>query len=115
VSRKTPSAATESFTAGQVARLCRCSHNTVVRWIERGALAGYRLPSGRGGGRERRVTRRALAEFLRTMPGLCDAMTADELAMLGIAATTEATPNDDHEKEPTTCPSRTSPATPSAS
>lgn len=88
MSRKDPSAATESYTAGQVARLCRCSHNTVIRWIDGGSLPGYRLPSGRGAGRrpERRVTRKALAEFLATMPGLCAAMTPEERAMLGLAA-----------------------------
>lgn len=38
---------TQVLTTGEAARLCGVSLRTVIRWIERGDLQGYRLP-GRG-------------------------------------------------------------------
>lgn len=55
----------DSFTTGQVARICRVSDRTVKNWINRGALEGYRLPAGRGREGPRRVERAVLVEFLK--------------------------------------------------
>ncbi len=32
------------LTTGDVASICRCSHDTVKRWLESGQLPGHRLP-----------------------------------------------------------------------
>ena len=62
----------EVFTTGQVAKLCRVASRTVVKWIDKGYLKGWRIP----GGVDRRVSRSELIEFLARygMPSL------DELA-----------------------------------
>lgn len=49
------------LTTGDVARLCRVTIRTVIKWYESGRLEGYRLP----GSRDRRFTRRAVERFLR--------------------------------------------------
>lgn len=49
------------FTPGKIAKICRVSHGTAVKWIDRGLLAGERMP----GSQTRRVTREALITFLR--------------------------------------------------
>ena len=41
-----------SLTTGEIAKLCDVSFRTVIRWIERGWLKGYKLP-GRGDNRVR--------------------------------------------------------------
>ncbi len=51
----------EVFTTGDVARLCRVTIRTVIKWFEQGRLEGYRLP----GSRDRRFTRRAVQRFLQ--------------------------------------------------
>jgi len=48
------------FTTGDVARHTGVNFRTVIRWIERGELQGYKLP-GRG---DHRVTLSALLEFM---------------------------------------------------
>lgn len=50
------------YTAGDVARICRCAPRTVGKWIDKGTLKGYRLPDSR----DRRVLRRDLAAFMVT-------------------------------------------------
>lgn len=47
------------YTVGDVARIFGVSPGTVTRWIDRGLLAGFRIP----GSRHRRVTRAALDRF----------------------------------------------------
>ena len=42
--------ADRSLTTGEIAKLCDVSFRTVIRWIERGWLKGYKLP-GRGDNR----------------------------------------------------------------
>lgn len=49
------------LTTGDVARLCRVTIRTVIKWYEEGRLEGYRLP----GSRDRRFTRAAVERFLR--------------------------------------------------
>ena len=49
----------EYVTVGFVARCCGVSNTTVLRWIERGQLAAFRLPAG-----HYRIVREAFAEFL---------------------------------------------------
>lgn len=44
--------ATKVLTSGEVAKLCNVNFRTVLRWIERGELAAYKLP-GRGDSRIR--------------------------------------------------------------
>ena len=51
----------EVLTTGDVARLCRVTIRTVIKWFETGRLEGYRLP----GSRDRRFTRRAVERFMR--------------------------------------------------
>ena len=50
----------EVFTTGEVAKLCRVSSRTAAKWIDRGLLKGWRVP----GGKDRRVARKSLVEFL---------------------------------------------------
>lgn len=49
------------LTTGDVARICRVTIRTVIKWFESGALQGYRLPESR----DRRFTRDAVERFLR--------------------------------------------------
>lgn len=49
------------FTTGEVAKFTGVNFRTVIRWIERGELAGYKLP-GRG---DHRVTLESLLAFLK--------------------------------------------------
>ena len=48
------------LTTGDVARLCNVNFRTVLRWIERGELAAYKLP-GRG---DNRIRREDFLEFV---------------------------------------------------
>ncbi len=61
------------YTTGDVAKLVGVNFRTVIRWIQRGELAGYQLP-GRG---DHRVTEQALLAFMQKhqMP-VPDAMSA---------------------------------------
>jgi excisionase family DNA binding protein len=49
------------LTTGDVARMCRVTIRTVIKWYEQGRLEGYRLP----GSRDRRFTRDSVLRFLR--------------------------------------------------
>jgi len=40
------SSSKEYYTTGNVAKLCGVSRITVLRWIEKGYLAAFRLPEG---------------------------------------------------------------------
>lgn len=53
------------LTTGQIAKLIGCAPRTVVKWIDNGLLAGFRLPNGNGQPGERRVTRAAFDAFCR--------------------------------------------------
>lgn len=48
------------YTTGQIARICSVAPLTVVKWIDKGHLKGYRLP----GGTDRRVTCEEFKKFL---------------------------------------------------
>lgn len=50
----------KSLTTGEVAKRCRVTHGTVLRWIQEGYLEAYQLPSG-----HKRITEKAFREFLR--------------------------------------------------
>ena len=50
------------LTTGEVATICKVAARTVSKWIDSGRLDGYRIP----GSRDRRVTRDALQNFIRT-------------------------------------------------
>jgi excisionase family DNA binding protein len=54
-------AVSDALTTTEAARLCGVSFRTVIRWIERGELQGYRLP-GRG---DYRVPAAELSRFMR--------------------------------------------------
>jgi excisionase family DNA binding protein len=60
VARDDP-AVKESFTTGQVARICRVAPRTVGKWFESGRLKGFRIRSSG----ERRIPRDALLLFLQ--------------------------------------------------
>jgi len=49
------------LTTGDVARICRVTIRTVIKWFESGRLPGYRLP----GSRDRRFTRADVERFVR--------------------------------------------------
>ncbi len=58
----------ETFTTGEVAKLCDVNFRTVIRWAERGLLPAYRLP-GRGDYRIRAADLRTfLAEHAMPVP-----------------------------------------------
>jgi DNA-binding transcriptional MerR regulator len=48
------------FSTGEVAAICRVAPRTVAHWVDRGDLAGYRLPASK----DRRVTREELVRFM---------------------------------------------------
>lgn len=50
-----------TYTSGEVAKFTGVNFRTVIRWIERGELEGYKLP-GRG---DHRVQHSALLEFMK--------------------------------------------------
>ena len=50
----------EVLTTGQVAKICGASLRTVSKWIDTGALRGYRIP----GSTDRRVHKRDLINFM---------------------------------------------------
>jgi excisionase family DNA binding protein len=52
----------DSYTTGEVARVCGVTKRTVIQWIDSGKLKGYRIP----GSKHRRVSADALRTFLRT-------------------------------------------------
>ncbi len=53
--------AKDVLTTGEVARICRVTIRTVIKWYESGRLPGYKLP----GSRDRRFQRQAVEDFLR--------------------------------------------------
>jgi hypothetical protein len=59
VKRVPPPAPPSTYSTGQAAWACGCCQQTIIRCIDSGVLAGYRVP----GSRFRRVTRAALIEF----------------------------------------------------
>jgi excisionase family DNA binding protein len=70
------------FTTGSIAKLCQVAIRTVTRWIDSGALRGYRIP----GTQDRRVPRDALRAFLvaHGMPLGELAGDADRLLAVGV-------------------------------
>ena len=59
----------KALTSGQVSRLCSVAPRTVSKWIDTGAMVGYRLPdtdSGKRRGMDRRVTPAELIRFMRS-------------------------------------------------
>ena len=48
------------LSTGEIARICRVSQNTVIRWVDIGLLKGYQIP----GSRFRRVPRAELDRFV---------------------------------------------------
>lgn len=51
----------KTFTTGEIAKFCDVNLRTVIRWIDKGELEGFKLP-GRG---NNRVTEKAFLEFMR--------------------------------------------------
>lgn len=51
----------KTYTTGDIAQICDVTQRTVIRWIERGDLIGFKLP-GRG---NNRVTEEDLLKFLQ--------------------------------------------------
>ena len=50
----------KTYSSGEIAKICDVNQRTVIRWIERGSLTGFKLP-GRG---NNRVSRENLISFL---------------------------------------------------
>ena len=51
-----------TYTTGEVARLCRVTKRTVIKWIDGGRLLGYTIP----GSKHRRVAAESLQKFMRS-------------------------------------------------
>ena len=51
----------DCYTMGDVARICRVSARTAMKWFDEGILVGFRIPLG---SRDRRVPKENLAEFM---------------------------------------------------
>lgn len=49
------------FTTGQVAKICKVTIRTVIKWYEAGKLEGYKIPASK----DRRIPRASLLKFLR--------------------------------------------------
>ncbi|MEZ6194449.1 MAG: response regulator [Planctomycetota bacterium] len=49
------------YTTGQVAKICKVTIRTVIKWFESGKLEGYKIPASK----DRRIPREALLKFLR--------------------------------------------------
>ena len=49
------------YTTGEIAKICKVNAHTVARWIDSGALEGFRLPNSR----DRRVRKDCLVAFLK--------------------------------------------------
>lgn len=80
----------EVFTTGEVAKVCHVATHTVNRWVDTGAMRGYRLP---GTHKQRRVTRDALLAFLKEhgMPtGALENFSA--VLLVGVPAAVELDP-----------------------
>lgn len=71
---------TEIYTTGRIAKMFNASPRTVSKWIDTGLLRGYRIP----GSQDRRVTRRALQDFVRRHPFDPDAVSAELLEVLPV-------------------------------
>lgn len=52
---------TQTFTTGQIAKICHVAQKTVVKWCDSGMLPCRRIP----GGNRRLVNESDLAEFLK--------------------------------------------------
>jgi excisionase family DNA binding protein len=51
----------EVLTTGEVAKICRVAARTVSKWVDSGALAGYRIP----GSKDRRIPLSQLIRFMK--------------------------------------------------
>ncbi|NIP86521.1 MAG: helix-turn-helix domain-containing protein, partial [Planctomycetales bacterium] len=51
----------QTYTTGQVGKICKVAASTVNKWFDSGQLKGYRVP----GSRHRRIPRESLVEFLK--------------------------------------------------
>ena len=72
------------YTTGQVATLCRVAPRTVSKWMDRGQLGGYRIPSVTGEG-DRRIPRDELIRFMKSLKiPLGELATADTFAVLTV-------------------------------
>ena len=61
---------TSVLTTGDVAKICKVAPRTVAKWIDSGALRGYRIP----GSLDRRVPLKHLVEFCRQWRIPCDGL-----------------------------------------
>ena len=68
----------KSFTTGNIARICRVTINTVVKWFDSGELKGYRIPSSRA----RRVKRKDLLAFMKKHDFPMDRIAAEKFKIL---------------------------------
>lgn len=77
----------ETFTSGQVARICRVAPRTVSKWIDSKQLRGHRLPSAVPGvPGDRRVPRANLVTFMAAVEMPCEWLREFERAELPAAA-----------------------------
>ncbi len=72
------------FTTGDVARICRVTINTVVKWFDTGELKGYRIPSSKA----RRVPRRNLIAFMKKFNFPMDEIAAYKVRILVVDSDT---------------------------
>jgi len=66
------------FTTGDVARICRVTINTVVKWFDSGDMGGYRIPSSGA----RRIPRKDLMDFMREFNFPLDEILSDKYKIL---------------------------------
>lgn len=73
------------FKTGQVAKICKVTPRTVIKWFDSGRLKGYRIPNSN----ERRIPREYLIKFLKEhgMPiPIPDELGDDDLAKVLVAS-----------------------------
>lgn len=73
------------FTTGQVSQICRVSHRTVCKWVDRGQLKGYKLP----GGNDRRIPRESLVEFMQANSFPLEGLTTFDTSQVGVFDTAQ--------------------------
>lgn len=70
----------ETFTTGEVAKLLHVAPRTCTKWIDSGALQGWRIP----GSKQRRVHASAIVRFAREHGMPCPACLEQQLLLVGL-------------------------------
>lgn len=86
--------ASNAYTTGEVAIICRCSPRTVTGWCEKGRIEFWRIP----GSRDRRIGHDSLVQFMRSN-GFPEHMVPEPKPKMIV---TEVAPNGQSPSEPLT-------------